>query len=282
MDKQKKMCCRITPRRVMGAILLATTAVNLVIVGAAFKVSFPGAVPTTPVAQTTTAVQTTDPATMTFFFLTATEADITQITLIPPDAPTETATFRPTDTLTSTFTNTALPSSTPCVPQYSWPIYYVQRGDTLSSLARATGSSVNELMLANCLPDPRINVGQRLYVPRLPIIPTNTNITPPNTPTVFQNPSACIDPDTQTIVFSVTPYDPEGISTITASYSIYSGQTGNQISLEAGTETYYGSGYPSGQYLMSTISYFFSATDNLGSVTKSVEFSADLQSCYLG
>jgi putative lipoprotein len=56
-----------------------------------------------------------------------------------------------------------------CRVRTDWPVYVVQRGDTLFSIAQRTGSTVGELTFANCLSNPNnITVGQRLHVPRLP------------------------------------------------------------------------------------------------------------------
>ena len=72
-----------------------------------------------------------------------------------------------------------------CEPRTDWPIYVVQRGDTLFSIAQQTGSTVGELVLANCISNPnRIVVGQELRVPRLPeevevIVPPQVNILTP-------------------------------------------------------------------------------------------------------
>lgn len=91
--------------------------------------------------------------------------------------------------VTSTPTATVAASSTPftnnnsgnnnCQLQSGWPVYVVQPGDTLGTIAQATGSTVNSLTSANCLSNPDLlSVGQRLRVPRLPLPPT---ITPPST-----------------------------------------------------------------------------------------------------
>jgi hypothetical protein len=56
-----------------------------------------------------------------------------------------------------------------CAPRADWGAYTVQRGDTLSSLARRTGSTIAELMTANCLADPDlVMLDQALLVPRQP------------------------------------------------------------------------------------------------------------------
>jgi hypothetical protein len=56
-----------------------------------------------------------------------------------------------------------------CQPRTDWPEYTVQRRDNLTRIANVTGSSVDELVAANCLANAnRLVVGQTLYVPRLP------------------------------------------------------------------------------------------------------------------
>ncbi len=80
---------------------------------------------------------------------------------------------------TPLFTPTPIPTSTPtpvpCYPQVGWPVYIVQPGDTLSSLAQRTFSTVDTLALANCLANPnQIFVGSPLYVPMLPLTPAPT------------------------------------------------------------------------------------------------------------
>jgi LysM repeat protein len=55
-----------------------------------------------------------------------------------------------------------------CTPRADWPYTYViVRGDTLFSIARRAGSTVNELAAGNCLADPtKISAGQTLRLPR--------------------------------------------------------------------------------------------------------------------
>jgi putative lipoprotein len=56
-----------------------------------------------------------------------------------------------------------------CQVRSDWPVYTVQPGDSLFSIAARTSSSVTELGVANCLPNPNfIYVGQSLHVPHLP------------------------------------------------------------------------------------------------------------------
>ncbi len=130
----------------------------------------------------------------------------------PIPAPTD------TPTLTPTFT----PTPTPCRPRFDWPVYIAQAGDTLSSIARATGTSVEQLILANCLVSDRIYVGQLLYVPRLPPTPTFTptathtptytpTATPTFTPTSTATPTPTPTP-TNTSTHTPTPtWTPTGL-----------------------------------------------------------------------
>ena len=80
----------------------------------------------------------------------------------------------------------------PCIPPFNWVLYYVQPGDTLSSIARGYGISVLQLMQANCLTSTVIYVGQILRVPPIILItltPT-ASATPTDTPTPTPTPSA--------------------------------------------------------------------------------------------
>lgn len=151
MHWEKKICIRLTTRRIIGAILAASTAVNLVIVGAAFQ----GAAATS--TPTPTSVLTTPAFTATFFSPTSTAGEI----LTQP----QTSGSTPPELFTATDT----PVSSPvwiCIKKFYWSGYTVQAGDTLFSLATATGSTVKELRQANCLPDDLIYSGQLLYLPR--------------------------------------------------------------------------------------------------------------------
>jgi LysM repeat protein len=56
-------------------------------------------------------------------------------------------------------------SSIPCGPPAGWVIYYVQPGDTLYGIATMFGTTVNQLVNANCLNTTYVYSGQRLYVP---------------------------------------------------------------------------------------------------------------------
>ena len=65
--------------------------------------------------------------------------------------------------------DTPVPSKTPvpCGPPPGWVPYRVRPGDTLYSLALATGSTVRQLQIANCLgSSSNIQAGQVIYLPR--------------------------------------------------------------------------------------------------------------------
>lgn len=130
-------------------------------------------------------------------------------TAIPPSA-TFTSTLRPTDTatptpITPTLTPTATATDTPfmlptaavlnpnapiaatmigaCMTPPEWVAYTVRAGDTLSAIARASGSSVGALRLFNCVPIERtVTTGQTLRVPNAPtLIATPVPVIPPMT-----------------------------------------------------------------------------------------------------
>jgi hypothetical protein len=105
----------------------------------------------------------------------------------PTDTPIE-PTLPPS--LTPTFTATAVP----CVPKAGWPLYRIQRGDTLWSISQVTGTTVRRLQKANCLTGTKIIAGQSLRVPQLPPTPVPpTPIPPTNTPT-YQVPASTESP----------------------------------------------------------------------------------------
>lgn len=56
-----------------------------------------------------------------------------------------------------------------CQPRTDWVVYTIQRRDSLTTIANATGSTIDELAEGNCLQNRnRIIVGETLLVPRLP------------------------------------------------------------------------------------------------------------------
>lgn len=119
--------------------------------------------------------------------------------------PTETPTRRPSSTPTTASgtpvgiapTATALPltAAAPavCVAPFGWGPYVVQPRDNLSSIARVTSTTVEELRSGNCLEDAdRINVGDVLYVP----VDSDPNA-PAQTPTPAYETLGCTEPDVQ-------------------------------------------------------------------------------------
>lgn len=71
----------------------------------------------------------------------------------------------------------------PCVPPSGWTLYYVRHGDTLSSLAQRTSSSVPQLMAANCLASSVLRVGQVIRLPMRVVgeeHPTGISCNPPS------------------------------------------------------------------------------------------------------
>jgi hypothetical protein len=73
-----------------------------------------------------------------------------------------------------------------------WVIYVVQPGDSLFAIAQAVGSTVPELLRANCIPDAdSLTSGTELYVPVLPENEVVTGVPPAGA--IAQQ--ACFDPD---------------------------------------------------------------------------------------
>lgn len=95
----------------------------------------------------------------------ATETPAPEASPTPEGTPTETATAAPSPTPAPT------PSPTPEPPPFTE--YEVQSGDTLSSIARSFGTTVERLVEINGLEsqDVIINVGQKLLVPTEPETP---------------------------------------------------------------------------------------------------------------
>ena len=67
-------------------------------------------------------------------------------------------------------------------PPSLWTRYLVQRGDTLYSLATAHGVTVTQVSSANCLPNTRIQAGQQIFLPPLPMTATPPPTQPPPPP----------------------------------------------------------------------------------------------------
>ena len=72
-----------------------------------------------------------------------------------------------------------LPSAPPqpapgCGHPSDWPIYTVQPGDTLYSLATRSGLVVSEVVFANCMTSTSIKAGMRLFLPSSPALQAGT------------------------------------------------------------------------------------------------------------
>lgn len=121
-----------------------------------------------------------------------------------------------------------VPNVTPrqvCGRPSGWVAYVIQKGDTLSSIARRVGSTVSALQKANCLHNDLIFAGATLWVPRLPYspppAPTSTprptrtseaTLTPTCTPTATEEaeptPTADVTPTRASELPTATPTDP--------------------------------------------------------------------------
>lgn len=150
--------------------------------------------PTETTSPTSTTTSTVSPSSTPTQTLTATQTATQTMTVTP--APTSTPTASATSTASQTPQEpTPLPSSEPAlqapptalpdtepgsspttgavgcmlrIPE-GWEDYTVKPGDTLSAIALASGTSVDLLIAANCLPaSALLVVGQRIYVPKKP------------------------------------------------------------------------------------------------------------------
>ncbi len=56
-----------------------------------------------------------------------------------------------------------------CIVPVGWVAYQIQTGDSLGALATATGSTIQDLVTANCLADPNtLFTGETIYLPHTP------------------------------------------------------------------------------------------------------------------
>lgn len=106
----------------------------------------------------------------------------TALPTVPPPSPAPTASPPPT----AQPLDQAAPAPQtppPCVPPDDWAVYTVQPGNTLDSLARRYGVSVETLMHVNCLNTQTLFVDQHLYVPgpapsATPLLPVEGQASP--------------------------------------------------------------------------------------------------------
>ncbi|MGD9101584.1 MAG: LysM peptidoglycan-binding domain-containing protein, partial [Anaerolineae bacterium] len=124
---------------------------------------------------------------------TADIATAPPLTLIPTwETPVETSpTLVPLATVSASpdlaGTTVPLPTFTPlpCAggAPLHWKLYIVQAGDTLFSLTRRHGTTVNQAVYYNCLQSELVWAGQRLYLPPLPTPVPSYTPTPTPLPT---------------------------------------------------------------------------------------------------
>ena len=272
MQWEKKICFRITLRRIVIALVMASIVANLIIVGAVLGADAPQN------ASTITSTWTSDPRTATFLVSTATAGEKATITTIATNTPT------PTETPTSTQppTNTDLPTVTSCVMRFDWLTYRVKRGDTLFSIALATGSTVRELKEANCLVSDVIIAGQSLHVPRLPIEPTDTytQTSPTDSPTGFDVPASMTCDPPYYAAFSVAVYDPDGMISVTALLYRKDNTLIMEIPMQLIGNIYSGSGtLPESFTVFDVDHYQFRATDGFQRSSESQIYTERSSSC---
>ncbi|GAB4510367.1 MAG: hypothetical protein OHK0046_07050 [Anaerolineae bacterium] len=150
---------------------------------------------------------------------TATRTPTPTATFTPSRTPTRTP--RPTETsgILPTLTYTYTPEITAtagCGAPAGWPAYIVQPGNTLFSVARAVGSTVEELQQANCIPNVNaITAGDELFVPRLPSGPVQTGVPslPEGEPLLNLAPVGCTSP-------AITIALPSAGQTLTSDFAV--------------------------------------------------------------
>ena len=110
-----------------------------------------------------------------------------------------------------------------CGPPLWWVRYTVQPGDTMFALSIKTGTTVANIMSANCLSGSHLVAGRQIYLPVLP--PPNTPTRPPATATFEPSPTQTSLPPTETataVPATSTPtaapptFTPTGTPTVTA------------------------------------------------------------------
>ncbi len=89
------------------------------------------------------------------------------ITAVPPQpAPTKTLAGTPPPVDASSELSAPNTPRGGCAAPQGWMLYSIQRGDTLSVIARRYGTTLAALTAANCIENPdRVRAGQTIYVP---------------------------------------------------------------------------------------------------------------------
>jgi len=117
---------------------------------------------------------------------------------------------------------TPIPMRANCTIRTDWQSYIVQNGDTLLIIADTIGSTVNELVLGNCIVNPdTIYVGQQLYLPSLPTTTTSVQVAA-TLPPAGQGGGVTTTTTTGTDILVIQPYVAYngGIYTLRASSSV--------------------------------------------------------------
>ena len=217
---EKKITIRITVRRVVGAVLAASTVANLIIVGVVFGADSSSATPTITSAWTSSFSTATlsISAAATGGTSTFTWTHIPDGLLTDTPGIIQTEFLLPTNVSTPTETLVYSPDWNFCIRKFYWPRYRVQHGDILSSLALAIRSTVPELMSANCLATSRIYTGQILFMPRLPY-PATIAPSATDTPSATATPSQTAT-DTPTNTYTPWPTSTDTPNTYTPSVTL--------------------------------------------------------------
>jgi murein DD-endopeptidase MepM/ murein hydrolase activator NlpD len=137
---------------------------------------------------------------------------------VPPQA---TASYSPGQARYYGSPQTAKPPAPPPVTQASGPRIKVQSGDTLSSLSRRHGVSINTIQTANNLSDARLRVGQTLIMPGADVAAARSSAPAPSV--AAASPAASPSPA------SLTPRAGE------TTYTVQAGDTPNSIAEKLGT-----------------------------------------------
>ncbi len=99
---------------------------------------------------------------------------INTASLTPTQQPTRTFTSTATFTFTASSSPTHTPTVTACPIPSTWERYVIKKDDTLENLAKKRKITVDEIRKKNCLGDLKIVEGMVIYLPPLPITPTQT------------------------------------------------------------------------------------------------------------
>jgi len=156
-------------RLILGSVIAVNIVIYLVVIGLAWE-----ALPQlSPVKEIVVGYFPHDPDVALAEASTVPQPQLAD-TLPPPASPT------PTPTLP--------PSALASPPPAGWRAYFVQRGDTLFSLARTYNVTLHDLQVANCLEGDLLQVDQILFLP-LPTPTPTPHASPTPTPPANASPT---------------------------------------------------------------------------------------------